>query len=713
MLSLRLSKSDGLATICAAAILAWAAPAQGRIDFDGNGVSDLWEHGFSQVGPDENDDDGDGTSNRDEGIAGTDPTDRTSSLDLEVTGSEEEVVFSWIAKPGKNYRIEHWNQSNEQWEEVASVLPVVMEQPGSVSIPGLNAGVFRLGVSDVDADGDGLTAWEEFQLGTSDTNPVSGGDGDDPDFLAALRRLESPEGITTTDGVLIPRVLPDDQKAARFLISASFGPTDESIARVKDLGFTGWIDEQMELHPLTLWRSMQLNGLPWSNGVAKTAWWRSAIVAQDQLRQRVAYALSQILVVNTEPGTVIGDNAFNQLNYYDIFVHGAFGPYRHVLERVTYSPIMGFYLSHLNNRKADDPVHPTRFPDENFAREIMQLFTIGLWELNPDGSRKTDAGGLFIPTYDNSVITEMAKVFTGMSHSTTNNGFPATSFFDVARGNDFHYPMKVWDEEHEPGPKNIINGVFLDGSQTGEEEVQATLDALMAHQSMAPFLGRLLIQRFTSSNPSPSYLSRVSAAWNRQTDGQSGNLGEVMKAILLDPEVLNPGIGQFAGKVREPIIRYASLARAFDMAPADGRYNAAFSTLRDEFGQYPTEAPSVFNFYSPDFAPEGVFREEQKVSPELQLSSLSQQLLSDSRFQFTIEGKRHVNSFMDYSDEQALAGDVPALVDRVDLLLTGGRLSEQTKATIVTAVESETFTAVKTWVAIYLVSQSMEAIVWR
>jgi uncharacterized protein (DUF1800 family) len=477
------------------------------------------------------------------------------------------------------------------------------------------------------------------------------------------------------------------------------------------MGLSGWIDNQETIPTTRLQTSIARNALPINSSRGRDGWWRSANVAPDQLRQRIAYALSQILVVNFQGGSVIGDNYLIQARYYDIFTTEAFGSYRNVLEKVTYSPAMGFYLSHLNNRKSDDPVNPTRFPDENFAREIMQLFTIGLWELNLDGSRKLDQEGNFIPTYDNQLITEMAKVFTGMSHSTTNNGRAATSFHDVARGNDYLYNMKVWDEEHEPGPKSIINGVELDGNQTGEEEVQAALDALVAHPSVPPFLSRLLIQRFTSSNPSAAYLARVSRVWVDDSTGESADLGEVIKAILLDPEVLSGGgRDQFHGKVREPIIRYASLARAFNLVSESGKYSTNQPLLNDDFGQFPMLAPSVFNFYLPDFAPEGEFREAGMVSPELQLASLSQMLRSDSRFAASVE-ESGVSGRFDFTRELALVSEPSALVSRVDLLMTGGRLKAETKLTILNAVQNELTDLEKVRTAIYLVSQSMECIV--
>lgn len=698
-----------------ALVLISIAPVYGGIDFDGDGVSELWQLQYAEILPDAGDSDGDGLSNRDEAIAGTNPLDRSSLLSLaDPVINGDQVHFTWLSEPGKLYRLERWNADSEAWEEAALAMPSSAPSPQELTISQSGAGVFRLAVSDVDFDGDGVSAWEEYLLGSSDDEALGVlGESEEGDFVASLRRLESEEGALLENGARLPRWLPDEKEAARFLLRSTFGPTEESIAEVMEMGFTGWIDDQLSKPALRLATSMSRNRLSISSSNARYAWWRSANIAEDQLRQRMAYSLSQILVVNMGGGSVVGDNILTQSRFYDIYVNGAFGSYRDVLEQVTYSPVMGFYLSHLKNRKTDDPENPTRFPDENFAREIMQLFTIGLWELNPDGSRKLDSDGRFIPTYDNDTVTEMAKVFTGMSHSTTLNGREATSFFNVPRGNDYLYPMIVWDEEHEPGPKSIVNGVELDGTQTGEEEVQATLDALMTHESTAPFLSRLLIQRFTSSNPSRSYLARVSRVWNSAPSGETADLGEVVKAILLDPEVLNDDpTDRFRGKVREPIIRLASLARAFNLARPDGRYVAQIDQILNDFGQFPTLSPSVFNFYLPDFAPEGEFRSMGMVSPELQLASMTQYLASDSRFASTIDESGIADEF-DFSAELLLVGDPEGLVDRVDLLLTGGRLKAETRAVIATAVSNEPTDLDKVRTAVYLVSQSMEAVVLK
>ncbi|MDB4387656.1 DUF1800 domain-containing protein, partial [Akkermansiaceae bacterium] len=561
---------------------------------------------------------------------------------------------------------------------------------------------------------DGLTASEEFLLGYSDDNPTSSGVNGMSDFVAALRDMEAADGLTLSNGQQVGPRMPSEEEAARFLIQASFGPTPESIGEVMSLGYSGWIASQKVTSKSKLRTVMFQNGSTWSSSLARGGLWRAHLTAPDQLRQRVAYALSQIFVVGTGGSSAVGDNPIVQASYYDIFVNGAFEGYRDVLEEVTYSSAMGHYLSHLGNRKSDPAI--SRFPDENFAREIMQLFTIGLWELELDGTRLSDSDGQLIPTYGNETITEMAKVFTGMSHSRVNNGQVATSFYNIPRGNDYGYPMKVWDEEHEPGPKDIIGPVVLDGSQSGEEEVQATLDALLDHPNIAPFISRLLIQRFTSSNPSAAYVRRVSQAW-LATDGPENegraNLGRVIEAILLDPEArLSSMELENKGKVREPYLRYTHLFRAFGFKTKDDRYLTSISQLYETFGQFPTLAPSVFNFYLPDYQPAGDFFGVNMVAPELQLFTDVRIVNSDNLVRSAVDAGLN---FMeaDFSDELSLLPDIDALLDHLDLMLTGGRLSVGSREAIKLASAQETSDEKVVKTAVYLSSQAPEYSVIR
>ncbi|MDA8980909.1 DUF1800 family protein [bacterium] len=686
-------------------LLIWVlshGPAIAILDLDGDGASDLVGLIYPDVVLDSSDLDGDGMSNLEEAIAGTNPADPLDYFEItQIVRGELSTTISWSRVAGKLYELQRWDNNLQSW----TTMPVVLPEEGSVSVPASQSkGIYRIAVSDRDNDQDGLTAWEESLLGWDDENSESQSDEGFSDFVVAIRELEAEGGLTLPSGAVLEQYLPSSNEASRFLVQASFGPNEEFISRVKQKGMTGWLDEQRELPQVLTRTTMHQTGQGWSAFLWKHGWFKSALTAPDQLRQRLAYALSQILVVNTVNGTVVGDNPNTQATFYDFFIRGAFSDYRSVLEDVTYSPVMGFYLSHLQNRAGDSAVN--RFPDENFAREIMQLFTIGLWELHPDGTRKLDTEGDFIPTYDNERIKEMARVFTGMSFSRDRNGQVAESFFSAPRGNDYQHPMKVWDEEHDQEEKLLVNDVVLPAGQSGEEDVQMTLDALCSHENTAPFICRRLIQRFTSSNPSPEYLSRVSRVWS----ANEGSLGAVIEAILLDQEarVSSPGTSP---RVREPIIRLTHLIRALE-GHTSGSIRVNFNEIIDKMGQYPMLAPTVFNFYLPDHMPAGEMRSADLTSPELQIASASHLVETDNYLRKVIsQGLNGVS--LNLAPGIELADDTEALLDHLDRLLTWGSLSVATRAAVTSALTSESNTAERVRTAIHLIVNSPDFAVLR
>lgn len=687
--------------------------AFGLLDLNGNRVSDIWEGLNPNEIVGDFDADGDGYSTIEEIAAGTNPNDISSFLNVEVAEGDGAMNLSWTGVAGKRYAVEILNPGTGQWEDFSQIGPESQSRLMVVALDSASqTGLYRLVVGDADQDGDGLSAWEELQIGWNDNDVRSSGQGERLDYAAAFRAFESRGGMRLASGEILPPRLPTRNEASRFLMQASFGPTKESIDEVTSMGISGWLDRQRSLSPATMSNEMFRNGLPFVAAMPLVGWWRMANIAPDQLRQRVAYALSQILVVGVGTVEVIGSDPLNQSNYYDIFVREAFGNYREVLEQVTYSPAMGVFLSHLNNRKSDPSVN--RFPDENFAREIMQLFTIGLWELNPDGSRKLN-GDQFVPTYDNSVIREMAKVFTGMSFSRVgNNSRDATSFYDIGNTHDHRFPMKVWDEEHEPGRKQIIGGMILSDVEngepqlSGEQEVQATLDALVNHPNIAPFIGRLLVQRLTSSNPSPGYLTRISTVWGAPSDPERGNLANVVEAIFLDPECRNPGFHPNSGKVREPVIRTTHLYRALNYEVPNGRYPLAVAWMRNQLGQFPLYSPSVFNFYSPDYSPQGRLSQLDLNSPEMEIITEAQ-IVQVENFH---HGAAAATSFLDHSSafepELALAGDIDELLNYLNEILTAGRLRGESLSAIRQAVELRTTDLGKVHTAIQLIVTSPE-----
>ncbi len=458
-----------------------------------------------------------------------------------------------------------------------------------------------------------------------------------------------------------------DREIVRFLTQATYGARWEDVVAMRTrvtahggnrlAAFEAWIDEQFAL-PAPSHQSMTAagNALEKSTNPSATlyqnhrqiAWWTVAMTSPDQLRQRMTYALSQIFVISDQE-PLIRRMAVGVANYYDMLQSHNFGSYRDLLEDVTLHPNMGHYLSHLRNQKTTVVNGVTvASPDENFAREIMQLFSIGLVKLHPDGSLVLGSDGLPVPTYDQNDITELAKVFTGWSFSKKSSTVGSTTFVD---NNDFNlssgyeeyagryiHPMKLFPDYHDEEEKSFLGLEIPARVNGGLADLDDTLDFLAAHPNTAPFISRLLIQRFTTANPSAGYLHRVSTAFAES----DGNLGTTVKAILLDPEarnlaLANSGVG--SGKAKEPLIRHASLLRATgaqSSVPLVLLHNFGYPTTESskfqstammaryrnttqDLVQNPVGAPSVFNWYRPDFAPAGSLSENGVYSPEFQL----------------------------------------------------------------------------------------------
>ena len=428
-----------------------------------------------------------------------------------------------------------------------------------------------------------------------------------------------------------PPVLADtvltDNDAARFLIQSTFGPTlaeIQALAGQQRAGLDAWITQQMGLAPSLHLEATDvdfrdftaLGEMPqYSQQNRQAAWWRLALTAPDQLRQRVAFALSQVFVVSDTNGTLF-NNPRALANYYDLLVRGAFGNARQLLEQVTLSPVMGVYLSSLRNAKAtfDATGRQTTAPDENYAREIMQLFSVGLVELQPDGTAKVDINGATIPTYDNRTISEMAKVFTGL-------GFATNASVPNFRGAPVNYlqPMQFYADFHEPGEKQILAGRRIPAGQSAEQDLKDTLDTLFNHPNTGPFLSRQLIQRLVTSNPSPGYVYRVAQVFANNGAGVRGDLGAVVRAILLDYEARSAAVATTAsfGKLKEPLLRATGVLRAFGGGANNGRF--FIPNPEATLSQASLRAPTVFNFFEPDFVQPGPLAAAGLVAPEYQI----------------------------------------------------------------------------------------------
>lgn len=516
----------------------------------------------------------------------------------------------------------------------------------------------------------------------------------------------------TAQTVQPDNVLSADEQASRFLAQATFGPSTESIAELRNLGYnySTWIDREIA-KPATLAAPLavaaktsgQITSI--SNTYNRRARNQVMIAGSDQLRQRVAYALSQIFVISDNVST-ISNAGEGSSSYYDMLVRDSFGSFRQLLLDVTYSPMMGRYLTHYHNRKAN-PVTGTG-PDENYGREVMQLFSVGLYFLDASGNYQNDATGHPLETYTNSQITEFARVFTGFTDEDNNpnavgTGTGSTDFPRVTAQN-YIQPMKMWDKQHDTEAKTLLNytGVRkrnLPAGQTGIQDVSDALDNLVEHPSTGPFMARLLIQRLVTSNPSDGYISRVSAVFVNNGRGQRGDLAAVIKAVLLDPEARNLSfvVDPEHGKLREPFVRVTQLLRAFRYSVTGSLlpYDFVSSMTETTLGQYPLSAPSVFNFYLPDYEPQGPIGSVGLVGPEFQILNTVFGITTPNAI-YNLITTSAGNFSLDLAPQAALADNAGALVDNIDLLLTHGTLSSATRTQIITAVNGVTAAMVPT-----------------
>jgi uncharacterized protein (DUF1800 family) len=543
----------------------------------------------------------------------------------------------------------------------------------------------------------------------------------------------------------------NDADASRFLAQATFGPTDDDIAHLRLLGYQGWLDEQFAATPST-----QVPYLDWvehlvcppgdpnCNTVAEYAgtrleiWTINAVgtpdpsrgqgIPADQLRQRVAFALSEIFVVSNSNGT-LASQPWALASFYDMLAADAFGNYRALLEDVTRHPAMGIFLSSIQNQKADPEqnIHP----DENYAREVNQLFSIGLVQLNLDGTPKL-AGGQPIPTYDQSTVRGFAAVFTGWDFNSVgcsvdyqdgvplccNNPDNPYQYFYCGPGNsddpEWQQPMQAVDYWHDdtsdkqllvyPGVA-LAGGVLIHGGDA-QGELTAALDNIFHHPNVAPFIATRLIQRLVTSNPTSGYVQRVAQVFD--DDGSPahvrGNLKAVVEAILLDPEA-RFGQWQHAdtfGKLREPLLKITQVWRAMAATSTSGRIGSLspYPPIQEQIGEAPLSSPTVFNFFKPDFAQPGEVHALGLVSPEFQI-------LSDTMSTSTPNYLFH-EIFCDYTGSQdcyasddpetmqmnedrdaALAASDPAaLVDHYSLLLMGAQMSPFMRDVLVTRLNA-------------------------
>jgi uncharacterized protein (DUF1800 family)/fibronectin type 3 domain-containing protein len=467
--------------------------------------------------------------------------------------------------------------------------------------------------------------------------------------------------------------------AFRFLRQATWGPNLALVDHVVQVGKAAFIAEQIAAPPSDY--PQTLEDTP-NMELVSERFFQNAIQGQDQLRQRVAWALSQIFVVSAQKV----DNTHAMVPYIKMLHARAFGNLKDVMHDMALSPAMGEFLDMVNNKKAANGI----LPNENFAREWLQLFSIGLVMLNPDGTAMTN-GGVPVPTYTQNDILEFARVLTGWTYGDTKTANPT-------RLNPAFYggPMKPVDAFHDTGMK-IVMGTTFNAGQTAQQDFDQALSMVFNHPNVGPFLCRQLIQRLVSSNPSPAYLSDVVGVFNDNGSGVRGDLQAVVTRILTHPEASLSAPNQ--SKFSEPALFLLTLSRALNASVVDHPFLSDYS---QEMAQQIWFAPSVFNYFSPNFRSGAIF------APEMQIWTTATAMSRSNFVASLVSGGFGSDVTLDLTPFTAKAADPPALVDTVNALIMGGTMSQQMKDSIVTALRATTSSSERVRTAIYLAAVSMQ-----
>ena len=515
--------------------------------------------------------------------------------------------------------------------------------------------------------------------------------------------------------------LPDsNEAAARFLLQAQLSASMDDIAQVRRVGLATWLNSQFNSPTgISGWDWLNVRG--YSSVSSDTAYydntypgdymvWHQLMTSSDGVRKRVALALSEIFVVSLT-GLDISWRSHAIAHYWDLLVRNAFGNYRQLLQDVTLNPAMGYYLNTRGNQKENTATG--RQPDENYAREVLQLMSIGLVDLNMDGTQKRDASGKPIDSYTQNDITNLARVFTGYDFDQSQN-VPVTVSGTSRTVPSTHYarlPMALNESRHSTLPATFL-GTSIGAGTSGSASLQIALDSIFNHPNVGPFIGRQLIQRLVTSNPTPEYVARVAAAFGNNGAGVRGDMQAVIRAILLDEEARSPaGLSspQF-GKLREPMLRFVQWGRTFGLQSKQGSWKIGnLSDAATRLGQSALRSPSVFNFFRPGYVPPSTaLAANGAAAPEFQLVNESSVGGYLNYIQGVIRNGVYVNApeqpnngstalngydiTPNYANELALIGNPEALVARINLLMCAGQLSASTLALIVDALKATPIT---------------------
>lgn len=527
--------------------------------------------------------------------------------------------------------------------------------------------------------------------GGSSTSVLQGNQG----IIYSAAGANGPVSSTKSLSVepLAPELRPSEKAASRFLAQASFGPVSRrEITEVQDIGFERWIDHQMTLDAPSHLGYVEEQAPRESNGKPRSkmsyeAVWQQWLYSEAQLRARVAFALSQIFVISNSAGDL---HPTGLSSYMDMLNRNAFGNYRTLLQEVTLHPAMGYFLNMLESEK-EDPFEGTH-PNENYAREVLQLFSIGLYHLNGDGTLATDAQGDPIPAYDQDVVQGFAKAFSGWSFGNRDTSDTRAFYWGPE---DWTVPMRAWASHHSTSEKTLLNGQVLPAGRTPQEDLNAALDAIFVHPNVGPFISRRLIQRLVTSNPSPAYVLRVANTFNDNGQGVRGDLAAVVRAILLDEEARAPIEQQVAhwGKQREPVIRFANILRALNARSTSGHSDIhALNSADNALGQSPLLAPSVFNFFSPDYRSPGAIAAAGLSAPEFQITTETAVVGTLNFFARLAEtggyGRNENRLHLDYDSLSGIAQDADALMGFMSMMLMNGEMSGDTQIAMRRAINS-------------------------
>jgi uncharacterized protein (DUF1800 family) len=535
--------------------------------------------------------------------------------------------------------------------------------------------------------------------------------------------------------------------AARFLLQIQFNASDNELSAVQATTFAGYLQQELA-KPIgqTGWQWLESRGYGVSDNnnyffttyPAEYMIWNQLFTAPDSMRKRVALGLSEFFVASMQSAEFTWrSHAFAQ--YWDILNKNAFGNFRQLLEDVTLSPAMGYYLNTKGNQKEDDA--SGRVPDENYGREVMQLFTIGLYQLNIDGSVKTDGNGKKLESYTQSDVTNIARVFTGYDFDAPNSErfMPVGETYFVDGKLFTSRPMLLNASKHSTLASTFL-GTTVPAGATGAQALKIALDTLFNHPNVGPFFGRQMIQRFVTSNPSPRYVARVAAAFNNNGAGIRGDLKAVWTAIFLDDDArqkfvnsadptsagssdpkavrqstagLSKNLSNLTfGKLREPMLRFVQWGRTFGLGPVDPAYQfwkiQETSSASNSLGQSPLRSPSVFNFFRPGFIPpSSALAATNTTAPEFQLVNettvggylnFMQDVMRNGfrsyidpsvpQASYPANNGYKLHSAATYLPELALVTDATALVKRVNLLMAAGQVSDANQTLMITAIAS-------------------------